>query len=36
MAKIKFTAGRVDGYECKSGKGQCFLWDATAPGLGLR
>jgi integrase len=36
MAKIKFTAGRVDGYTCELGKGQSFLWDATAPGLGLR
>lgn len=36
MAKIKFTSGRIDGYQCESGKGQSFLWDATAPGLGLR
>lgn len=36
MAKVKFTAGRVDGFECEVGKSQSFLWDATAPGLGLR
>lgn len=36
MAKIKFTAGRVDGFQCESGKSQSFLWDAVAPGLGLR
>jgi integrase len=36
MAKVKFTAGRVDGFQCEDGKPQSFLWDATAPGLGLR
>ena len=36
MAKIKFTAGRVDGFQCEGGKSQSFLWDAAAPGLGLR
>lgn len=36
MAKIKFTAGRIDGFQCEPGKGQSFLWDATAPGLALR
>lgn len=36
MAKIKFTAGRVEGFRCESGKSQSFLWDTTAPGLGLR
>ena len=36
MAKIKFTAGRVDGYACAKGKDQSFLWDSVAPGLGLR
>jgi len=35
MAKVKFTAGRVAGFQCESGKGQSFLWDAGAP-LGLR
>jgi integrase len=36
MAKVKFTSGRIDGYKCEDGKNQSFLWDATAPGLGLR
>lgn len=36
MAKVKFTAGRVDGFKCEDGKGQSFLWDSEAPGLGLR
>lgn len=36
MAKINFTAGRVDGFQCEEGKSQSFLWDAVAPGLGLR
>jgi integrase len=36
MAKVKFTAGRVEAFSCEDGKGQSFLWDATAPGLGLR
>lgn len=36
MAKVNFTAGRVADFECDSGKSQCFLWDTSAPGLGLR
>lgn len=36
MAKIAFTAGRVAGFKCPSDKKQAFLWDVTAPGLGLR
>lgn len=36
MAKIAFTAGRVAGFKCPADKTQAFLWDATAPGLGLR
>jgi integrase len=36
MAKIAFTAGRVSGFKCPPEKKQAFLWDATAPGLGLR
>jgi integrase len=36
MAKVKFTAGRVDGFQCESGKSASFLWDSVAPGLGLR
>jgi len=36
MAKIAFTAGRVKDFKCPPDKRQGFLWDLTAPGLGLR
>ena len=36
MARVKLTAGRVDGFQCEAGKSQSFLWDATAPGLAVR
>ena len=36
MAKIVFTAGRVNGFKCQPDKAQAFLWDVTAKGLGLR
>ncbi len=36
MAKVKFTAGRIDAFVCEPGKVQSFLWDTVAPGLGLR
>lgn len=36
MAKIAFTAPRVTGFKCPPDKKQAFLWDVTAPGLGLR
>ncbi|MBF6990929.1 integrase family protein [Cupriavidus sp. IK-TO18] len=36
MAKVNFTAARVDGHKCPEGKAQAFLWDSRAPGLGLR
>jgi integrase len=36
MAKVVFTAGRVNGFKCSADKAQAFLWDITAPGLGLR
>ena len=36
MAKVKFTAPKVLGFKCPAAKTQAFLWDATAPGLGLR
>lgn len=36
MAKIAFTAGRVSAFKCPPDKKQAFLWDVTAPGLGLR
>ena len=36
MAKVTFTAARVNGFRCPADKKQAFMWDATAPGLGLR
>lgn len=36
MAKVNFTAARVDAHSCPAGKSQSFLWDAKSPGLGLR
>lgn len=36
MAKVRFTAGRIDGFTCEPGKSQSFLWDSAAPGLGVR
>lgn len=36
MAKVKFTAKRVDVHSCPEDKPQAFLWDAASPGLGLR
>ncbi|KVF49487.1 tyrosine-type recombinase/integrase [Burkholderia cenocepacia] len=36
MAKVNFTAGRVNGHSCPAGKSQAFLWDSGASGLGLR
>lgn len=36
MAKVAFTTPRVTGFKCPADKAQAFLWDATAPGLGLR
>lgn len=36
MARVSFTAGRVSGFKCPTGKFQAFMWDAAAPGLGLR
>lgn len=36
MAKVAFTAGRLAGFKCPADKPQAFLWDSTAPGLGLR
>lgn len=36
MAKVNFTASRVDGFCCHDGKSQSFLWDNRSPGLGLR
>lgn len=31
-----FTAGRVAGFKCESGKKQSIFWDGKTPGLGLR
>lgn len=36
MAKVNFTAARVDAHHCPKGKAQAFLWDSASPGLGLR
>ncbi|QDX23574.1 DUF4102 domain-containing protein [Pandoraea pnomenusa] len=36
MAKVNFTAARVDAHQCPEGKAQAFLWDSASPGLGLR
>lgn len=36
VAKVNFTAGRVNGHSCPAGKAQAFLWDSGASGLGLR
>ena len=36
MAKTAFTAGKVAGFKCPADKTQVFMWDSTAPGLGLR
>ena len=34
--QISFTAPRVASFKCPADKAQAFLWDAKAPGLGLR
>lgn len=36
MAKVNFTAARVEAHNCPADKSQSFLWDSKAPGLGLR
>ena len=36
MAKVAFTAGRLRAFKCPPDKTQAFLWDSTAPGLGVR
>ncbi|QCX50689.1 tyrosine-type recombinase/integrase [Ralstonia pseudosolanacearum] len=36
MAKVNFTARRVQEHSCPDDKAQAFLWDAVSPGLGLR
>jgi integrase len=36
VAKVNFTAARIEGHRCLSSKSQSFLWDEKTPGLGLR
>lgn len=36
MAKVSFTVGRVEAFECEPGKQQSILWDSKTPCLGLR
>jgi integrase len=36
MAKQRFTAPRLEAFNCPDGKAQAFLWDSIAPGLGYR
>lgn len=36
MAKVSFTAGRVQDFKCPPDKQQTFLWDSVTEGLGLR
>ena len=36
MAKVELTAGRIAALRCPPDKHQVFLWDDSAPGLGVR
>lgn len=36
MAKVAFTVPRINAFNCPADKRQAFMWDSTAPGLGLR
>lgn len=36
MAKVNFTASRVNGHNHPARKSQAFLWDSGTSGLGLR
>lgn len=36
MAKINFTAGRINDFKCPPDKLEATLWDGTTKGLGLR
>lgn len=36
MARINFTAGRIDAFVCEAGKAQSIIYDSTVPVLGLR
>jgi len=35
MARINFTAQRIENHQCKAGQDQTFIWDAGSPCLGL-
>ena len=34
--RVKFTAGRVEGFKCPEGVAQAFLWDTAVQSLALR
>jgi len=36
VAKVKLTAGRIEDFQCASGKAQAFLWCAEVHGLAVR
>lgn len=36
MAKVKLTAGRIEDFQCASGKAQAFLWCTEVYGLAVR
>jgi integrase len=36
VAKVNFTAARVEAHKCPASTQQAFIWDSKAPGLGLR
>ncbi|WP_074798108.1 Arm DNA-binding domain-containing protein [Nitrosospira briensis] len=36
MAKVKFTAGRLQSFQCRPGTAQAFLWCEEVHGLGVR
>ncbi|PZQ73222.1 MAG: preprotein translocase [Variovorax paradoxus] len=36
MAKVSFTAARLEAFTCAPDKGQTIYWDAKMPGLGFR
>ncbi len=36
MAKVNLTVTRIADFSCPEDKPQAFLWDSTAPGLGVR
>ncbi|WP_017926196.1 site-specific integrase [Thioalkalivibrio sp. HL-Eb18] len=34
--RVRFTKGRVEGFECPARQSEAFLWDTESAGLGLR